>query len=93
MSDTGRCIYCGEEFTVTVPSYDRVCRPCMDELTRQRFAEANRKTLALYLTEPVTVTCKCGNTFESKYKDSSRLRCSDCTVENIMKYADTFGVD
>ena len=88
MSD---CVVCGEPFTPVKVSYDRVCVPCSDE----KWKQSQPKPRPL-LEQPRIYTCsKCkqsfSSTFDSKYPEL--MKCSDCMVFDIMRYADTFGVD
>lgn len=89
------CERCGSSFVPENISYNRRCSPCSREVWEEARAAAAAKTRPA-LEVPRTYTCKyCKQEFQSTFDAEypELMRCGDCTVADIMKYADTFGVD
>jgi len=88
---TYTCDRCEQPFVPVKESYTRRCQPCADAFWREQ--QPPRRPP---LEHPRTYTChKCKNEFQSTFDSPypQFAQCSDCMVEDIMKYADTFGVD
>lgn len=89
------CTICDQRFIPPNPSYNQVCSSCSNAIWRERRAAAAAKTRPA-LEVPRTYTCKSceqefQSTFDTEYPDL--MECGGCKVADIMKYADTFGVD
>lgn len=90
-SNTYICDRCEQPFVPVKESYARRCAPCSRAVWLEHKARADANSLT---EEPTFYNCEtCGKRFQSSLRGDRSPKCSDCTVDGIMKYADTFGVD
>jgi len=90
---TYTCDRCEQEFVPVKESYNVRCKPCADAVWREQRYKPKPKPDPTWRYH--CWKCKTEIPPKDYYGDPETLlfTCSDCMVADIMKYADTFGVD